>query len=430
MLSYKKILGFSFLIFSAIILHAQVNIIPAANQSKSILIQSQLLHIGDGTVIENGAIGFDDGKIIAVGKNLNPTEYDTVIITKGEVYPGFIAPNNQLGLIEIGAVRATNDVNEFGKFNPNIKTQVAYNTDSQVLPTIRSMGVLFTEPVPRRGVIKGTSSIMTLDAWNWEDATYKQSVGIHVQWPNNFQGSGPWHNPKKPSKNDKYESAVNEIINYFSEAKAYAETNNPEYNLRFDAMKGLFSKKMKLFVHVEQAGPIMEVYDFAKSMNLELVLVGASESFMILDFLKEKQIPIVLSNTQRLPSTEDTDIDMTFKLPALLAENNIPFAFGMKGFWELRNLTFQAGQSCGFGLDRNKAIQSLSQTPAQIFGIDDRTGTLEIGKDANLFISTGDILNMKEANVTHIFIQGRNVDTNNKQKALYKKYKTKYDRAK
>ncbi len=406
---------------------------PAKKQTEAILILNATAHLGTGEVIENSAIGFVDGKITLIGDartiRIDQSAYKQVIQASGKhVYPGFIAPDTQIGLIEVDAVRATRDDREVGQFNPNIRSIISYNTDSKVTPTIRSNGVLMAQITPKGSIMPGQTSVVQLDAWNWEDAAYKTDGGIKLMWPNSFSTSGWWANPGPTKENNKYQDGVDKIKTYFKEAQAYNNSvSHPVKNLKFEAMRRLFSKEKTLFVSVNNSMGIMDVAHFAEEFGLNVVVVGGADAWMNADFLKERNIPVILTQTQRLPNRQDADIDQPFKTPKLLREAGIDFCFSMGGAWEQRNLVFQAGQAVSYGLDYEQAVKSLTLNTARILGIDKTTGSLESGKDATLFISAGDALDMRTCNVETAFIQGRQIDLDNKQKALYRKFKEKYD---
>ncbi len=410
---------------------------PAPPQEETILIIGATAHIGNGKSIENSAIGFVNGKITFVGaaNTVDQSTYAKVINATGKhVYPGFIAPNNQLGLVEIESVRATRDDREVGFFNPNIRSIIAYNTDSKVTPTVRSNGILLSQAVPLGGRISGQSSVVQLDAWNWEDAAFKTDDGVWLHWPRYYNWTGWWAEPGVIKMNENYNTQVQEIKDYFAEAKAYSK-NKPstEVNLKFEAMKGLFlankeGNKKKLYVDVDFAKAMMEVVNFAKAEGVEVVLVGASDAWLITDFLKANDVQLIISQMHRLPSREDEDVDMPYKLPKILSDAGITFALSIGDMWQQRNLPFQAGHAVGYGLSYEQAVQSITLNTAKIMGIDALVGSLEIGKNATLFISTGDALDMRTCKVEQAFIDGRGIDLNNKQKVLYEKYKAKYEK--
>lgn len=408
------------------------NPVPAPVQSGAVLILGATAHLGNGQVIANSAIGFDGGKLTLVADattiRLDRSKYSTVYDASGkQVYPGFIAPNTNLGLVELEAARATVDFSDLGQYNPNLRTIIAYNTDSEVLPTVRSNGILMAEIAPSGGTISGSSSVVQMDAWNWEDASYKADFGIHLNWPE-MRAFGGWDtgNPEM-KKNEQYEKDVQALRRFFEEARAYAQEAAPAVkNLKFEAMRGLFSQKSILFIHTGNAKTIQESVLFAENFGLRKVLVGAGDAWLVTDFLKAHNVPVILGRTQSLPSREDEDVDQTFKTAALLQEKGVLFAFSNVGFWQQRNLQFQAGQAVGFGLQKEAAISALTLNTAQILGIDKTCGSLEVDKDATLFVSEGDALDMRSCQVTAAFIQGRVISLDNKHKQLYQRFEKKY----
>ena len=406
--------------------------IPASAQKQAILIMGATAHLGNGSVIQNSAIGFENGKLTLVADatviRIDRTKYGKIYDAAGKhVYPGFIAPDSRLGLVEIDAARPTLDFAEVGSMNPSTRSIIAYNTDSEVTPTVRSNGVLLAQVTPAGGTISGASSVVQLDAWNWEDATYRADDGIHLNWPamrafGGFESGNP-----EMKKNEQYDKDVQAIRRFFDEARAYAQANAPEVkNLKFEAMRGLWDKKQNLYVHTGAAKTIQEAVLFAEGYGLRTVLVGASDAWLVADFLKTHDVPVILGRTQSLPSREDEDVDQPFKTPALLQEKGVLFAFSEAGAWRQRNLAFQAGQAVGYGLSKEAAVSALTLNTAKILQIDSRCGSLEPGKDATLFISEGDALDMRSCIVTAAFIQGREIDLDNKQKQLKRRFEEKY----
>ena len=407
--------------------------VPGEIPTKAIVLTGGIAHIGNGQVLENAAIGMENGKITFVkpmgSVKLNPEETDIIDITGKHVYPGFISPNNTLGLTEIDAVRATNDYAETGAFNPEVRALTSFNTDSKISPTVRSNGVLITQATPRSGRICGTSSVMHLDGWNWEDAVLRADDGVHVNWPNRFQHTGWWAEPGPTKPNENYGKQVDELRAFLTRAKAYSENPNAEFNQKMAACIGLFDGSQNLYLHVDDAKGIMESVLFAESIGAKKpVVVGANEAWLVADFLSTKNIPVVLERTHSLPSDSDTDIDQPFKTAKTLFDNKILFCFSYAGDMEAmgsRNLPFSAGTAVAYGLKYEEAVKALTLNTAKILGVDASCGTLESGKDATLFVSSGDALDMMTNDVIYAWIAGRIVDLDNPQKYLYRKFKGK-----
>lgn len=425
---------------------AQEVIYPAREYKGRTFITNGTVHIGNGTVIENATVEINNGKITNVGAGITVSGSDAKVVdAKGKhVYPGLILPSSDLGLKEIGAgVRASNDVSELGDINSNIRSITAYNTDSRVIGVLRSNGILLAGVTPEGGTISGSSSVVQLDAWNWEDAAYKMDAGIHMTIPsfiNRFGrrfagippavlislGLGGGAGGADPAKQalDK----VEEVKSFFRQAKAYlAETTHANTNLKLEAVKGLFDKKQKLYVHGDQVKQMLVAIDFVKEFGFDVVIVGGSESYQIADLLKANNIAVILSEQHALPATEDDDIDQPYKTPGVLQKAGVLFALNdASDNARYRNLSYNAGTAATYGLTKEEALQAITLNSAKILGVDDRTGSIEKGKDANIIVSDGDILDMKSSTVTHAFIQGREVSLDNKQKQLYERYKYKY----
>jgi hypothetical protein len=407
---------------------AQANISPAAKQSQAVAITGATIHVGNGTVIQNGTLVFNNGKIVSVGTG-SPTSGATEIKANGKhLYPGFIAPITNLGLTEFESVKATLDFEEIGNLNPHIRSLVAYNTDSKVPATLRSNGVLMAQVTPQGGTIAGSSSVVQLDAWNWEDAAIRTDDAIHMNWPAIPRSRGGFGRVAMSAEamRERRDAALSELEAFFTEAKAYSESKPAIINPRLAAMRHLFDGSEKLFITAENQKDIVSAVNFAKKHNITPVIVGGDEAYLITDFLKENNITVVIKQPHALPNSIDDDVNMPYKNGAVLANAGIPVVISIEGYWQQRNLPFMAGTVSAWGLDKEKALQAITLNTAKVLGIDKTAGSLEVGKDATLFISTGDALDMTTINVETAFIQGRNISLDNLHKQLNKKFSEKY----
>ncbi len=407
---------------------------PAPKQNEPILISGGTIHVGDGRVLENHFIAIRDGKIEAVvaqtvGRDF--LNYQKIDATGKHIYPGFIAPTTILGLVEMESVRATIDHTEVGDFNPNARTIVSYNTDSEVQPTVRGNGVLMAQIMPMGGVISGQSSVVQLDAWNWEDAAYKTDEGLFMTWPSAYSNSGWWAEPGDIKKNEKYNEQIVGLEKLFSEAAAYARKDIfTEKNLRFEGMKGIFDGSKTLYINASYAKAITEAVLFAKKYAIRPVIVGGEDAYRVTSFLKENNISVILNRVQTLPQRNDDDYDQPYKNAVQLQKDGVLFCFSMDGSWQQRNLPFQAGQAIGAGMNYEDAVKGLTLNAAKILGIDKTCGSISENKDATLFISDGDALDMKTNKISFALIQGRSLVLDDKQKALYRKFQEKYKQKK
>jgi imidazolonepropionase-like amidohydrolase len=418
---------------------AQETISPALKQVQAIVITNATVHTGNGQVLNNTSIVITNGKISAVGTNITPPAGAKTVNAQGkQVYPGLILANSNLGLVDVNSVRATSDVREIGDMNASIRSIVAYNAESKVINTLRPNGILLASIAPEGGMVSGSSSVVQLDAWNWEDAAYKMDNGIHFNMPSllarprGFGGGGGGRGPQEAPATDPVKEALEKIDGFKSflrEAKAYNSLKTPdETNLKYAAFKGLFDRSKKFFVHAGTVKQILVAIDLAKEFNLDMVIIGGEDSWQVAGLLKQNSIAVILSSPHSLPLLPDDDVDQPYKTPAMLQKAGVSFAINDDdGQTRGRNLPFIAGTAVAYGLTKEQALAAISSSAAKILGVSDRTGSIEVGKDANIIISEGDILDMKTNLITNAFIQGREISLENHQTQLFDKYKKKYE---
>jgi imidazolonepropionase-like amidohydrolase len=413
---------------------AQENVYPAPEYKGLLFLKNGTVHVGNGQVLENTTIQINNGKIEKIGQNL-PIPMDDVKVfdvSGKHIYPGLILSSSTLGLVEVNSVRATIDHTELGEINPSIRSIVAYNTDSKVINTLKTNGILMANIVPDGGLISGSSSVVQLDAWNWEDAAVKMENGLHLRMPSLinrpnrfafFMGAAAPGDPVKRGLEQ-----IAQIKSFFREAQAYAnETGRTNTNLKYEAVKGLFNKSQKLFVHCDIVKEILIAVDFAKEFGMDVVIVGGSESYQMPELLKQNNISVILNQMHSLPTSIDDDVDQPYKTAAALQKAGVLYAINdADGQTRGRNLPFNAGTAAAYGLTKEQALQAITLNPAKILGIGDQAGSIEVGKDASLVVSEGDILDMRSSIILHAFIQGRKVDLTDKHKQLDERYRKKY----
>ncbi|MBN9351227.1 MAG: amidohydrolase family protein [Chitinophagaceae bacterium] len=426
-------------LFTVTTVFSQPDIYPAPENKETILIKNATIHVGNGTIINNGSILIRNSKIEKVGSDVEAPAGTVVYDVKGkQVYPGLISPVTNVGTKDVGGmVPGTNDYDELGDINPNIRSIVAYNTDNHVINVLRTNGILLANVVPQSEgggdqLISGSSSVVQLDAWNWEDAAYKMDGQIHVNMPSLIQRRSrfSFFNPQAQSRDPEKEGLekIESLKQFFREAQYYlTQKNHAETNLKFEATKGLFDKTQKLFVHCNAVKEMLMAIDFKKDFGFDVVIVGGDDSWQIAPLLRANNIPVILNQMHSLPASYDDDVDQPFKTPAILQKAGVLFAISdVDGTTRGRNLMYNAGTAAAYGLTKEQALSAITLNTAKILGIDDKTGTIEAGKDANIIISEGDILNMEESIVDLAFIQGRKINLDNKQWQLSDRYQHKY----
>lgn len=381
-------------------------------------------------MIDDGIITFNAGVITAIGRssdNINTNGHLVIELQGQHVYPGFVLPNTTLGLQEVASIRATQDVAEEGDINASVRAAIAYNTDSEFILTHRFNGILTAQVTPDGGLVSGSSSVMKLDGWNWEDAVLKTDDGLHLRWPSlRIRRRDSETGLLETVDNEDYPGQMPVLNNLFQNAQIY--TGTPR-NLNLEAMQGVLNGNATLFIHTDEAKEIISAVRLARQYGVSrILLVGGGEALLVKDFLLAEEIPVIYEQVHALPGMEWNDVDAPFKMPFLLHDAGIKVGIG-GGATELqsqRNLAFFAGTAAAHGLDRETALSLITRNNAEILGVADRVGTLEVSKDATLFISIGDALDMRTSEVLGSYIQGRDIDLYGTQQELYERFRDKY----
>lgn len=409
---------------------------PGAKQKEPIVIQGGTIHTVSGANIENGSILLRDGKIVEVGTYVAIPQDAKIIDAKGKhVYPGLIEANSQLGLIEIESVRATIDTTEVGQINPNVKSQVAFNPDSMAIPVARANGVLLAMSVPTGGLMSGTSSLMQMDGWTWEDMTLQKDVALHVTWPRFASGRGGRRGPPGGGAGGSAEASkrLEELAEWIENARLYAESRqqNPDQprDARLEALIPLADRHIPMIASAEDAQQIQSAVAFAKKNRIKVILHGGAAAEECSDLLVAESVPVIIAGVYRLPRPLKA-YDESYTLPSRLSKAGVQYCISgaaQFGAALVRNLPYHAATAAAYGLSPQDALRAITLSPAEILGVADRVGSLEVGKDATLFIADGDILEIP-SQVETAFIQGRSVQLTSHHTELYEKYRTKYER--
>jgi len=397
---------------------------PADAQNKTIVYRNATIHVGDGQVIENGTLAFVNGKITRVG-NFKDQWLESDIDLKGKhIYPGFILPNTNLGISEIGSIKATRDERETGQNNANVRSIVAYNTDSEVTPTLKFNGIMLAQPTPQGGLVSGLSSIVQLDAWNWEDAAIKVDDGIHVNWPNLMKGKFDFSTfTFKMEKNKNYNKQLNVIKSLFEDAKS----KNHDVNLKLDAVTPVFDGSRKIYIHTDNSKSIITAINYFKSLGLEnLVLITGQKIVPVIDFVKQSGVPVIVASVHDLPDRQDSSVDAGYTTAIKLHNAGILVGLGYQGAMSARNLAFTAGTLVNYGMKKEQALKLITGNTAKILGIDNNYGVLAKGKSATLFITSGDALDMRTNILDTAYIDGRNLNLAGRQQELNERFLEKY----
>lgn len=394
--------------------------IPGRDLGVPVALVNATIHPVSGPAIEGGTLVLEGGKIAAIGKNAPvPGNAEKVNLAGAHVYPGLFEAMSDVGLVEIDAVRATVDKAETGEINPNVKAWVSVNPDSEVIPVTRSNGVLLAVTAPSGGLVSGQAAVMQLDGWTFEDLTLKAPVGLVVAWPS------------IQKKDDKPHERLDRL---FEDAAAYLKSRaaNPEapVDLRYEALAPVLKGELPLIAEAEQLEQIQSAVAFVDKHGVKLIVYGGYDAPLCANLLAAKDVPVIVGGVYRLPSRRSDAYDRAFTIPEELRKAGVRFCISGAnrfGSSNARNLPYHAATAAAFGLPPEEALKAITLSPAEILGVADRVGSLEVGKDATLFVATGDPLEAA-TQVTAAYVRGRRVDLTDRHKQLYEKYKEKYRR--
>lgn len=424
-------------------LYASTNILPAVRQQKPVLLTGGMVVPVNGPVLERGDVLFVDGRITAVGPKVAAPPGAEIIDVRGRrVYPGLIVANSHLGLMEISGAKQTVDIAEVSAINPNARMQLALNPDSDHLPVTRANGVLTALAVPagragmgtRPNLIAGSSVLLRLDGWTWEDLTIKPMLAMHVYWPELRQvregrggrggGAGMGSSPRGP------EAQVRALEEAFAEARAYAKAKAAggkplETDLRWEAMLPVLRGEQRLFVHADELKQIRGALAFAQKQELKITLVGGIDAWRVAEELKAADVPVIVTGTDRLPLRRDDDFESAYANPARLQAAGVRFCLAGEGtsdFGKDRNLGLYAARAAAHGLAPELALRAVTLSAAEILGVAAELGSIEAGKRATLIVTDGDPLEVS-TRVLQAFIDGGRIDLQSRHTQLYEKYR-------
>jgi imidazolonepropionase-like amidohydrolase len=406
---------------------------PAPPQERTIALVGGTVHTVEGPEIPNGTVVFSGGKITALGASVTvPADAERIDVTGKHVYPSLIDASTNIGLTEIGSIRATNDASETGSINPNVKAQVAVNPESEIIPVTRSNGVLVALSSPSGGVISGTSALLRLDGWTWEDLTHTAPIAMHLNWPRMRPVTAWWNQDSDETQLERRDTQLKEVRQAFADARGYMTAKKSgapvEYDSRWEAMIPVLEGRVPVMVESDDIQQIQAAVAFAETEKIKIVIRGGYDAPLCAELLKRNNIPVIVDGIHRLPTRDDEAYDTPFTVPERLRATGVKYCItGGGGASNVRNLPYHAATAASFGLPRDEALRAITLYPAQILGTADRLGSLAVGKDATLFVADGDILSIP-TRVERAFIDGRTIDLGDKQKVLWEKYKEKYRR--
>ena len=415
------------------------NQIPGTDQKRPILLRGGTLHTVTGDVLEEHDLLFAEGKIITIDEQIQPSpETDVLDIYGKHVIPGFIAAYTRIGLTEISAVKQTNDHSETGEINPNVRANVAYNPDSDLIPVTRSNGVLVINSAPSSGRIPGQSSVMMMDGWTWEDATLKHPTALNVNWPSMRFDFRKNAKKKEKEQREEYNKSLREMDLLVRNVRAYHHRKNAKErkaehkqktDLRLESMIPFIVFKNPIHIKANDVRQIEAAVKWSNKHDLNIVIVGGRDAWMITEILVENNIPIIILGVQTTPRRRFEPIHTPYKIPSMLQKAGVHFCISLDPGYPMdghvRTLPDEAMRAASWGLTKDQALRAITLSAAEILGVDDHVGSLDLGKDATFFISDNEPLTQYNHPIK-AYIKGREIDLSDRQKNLWKKYKEKY----
>ena len=435
----QNTLTLAFAAFFSVVASAQnVSVdVPAPPQSKPIALVGGTVHTVSGPTLDKATVLFSAGKITAVGTDLPiPPDATTLDVSGKHVYPGLFDADTDLGLVEISAVRATRDTTETGEMNPNAEAAVAVNPDSDHIYVARSDGILLALTYPRGGLLAGQAAVLNLDGWTWEDLTLSRRAGLIINWPDMSAQRGWWVTDSQKDQLRRRDEQLKRLRETFTAARAYlalraAQPDTTTIDTRWESLRDVLAspdsgKQVPVIFIADSAAQIRAALAFAKDEKLKPIILGGYDAPLVADDLKAADAGVILSGVQRMPARRHEPVDHAYTLPARLRDLGVKFAIAQdRGFAHVRNLPYHAGAATGYGLTPDQAVRAITLSPAEILGVADRVGSIEAGKHATLIVTTGNILETP-TQVTAAFVQGKQINLDNRQRRLAEKYREKY----
>ena len=412
---------------------AFVGLFPLSANAETLLLTGATVHTVSGATITNGQVLVRDGKIAGVGEKVSAANAKQVSLTGLHLYPGLIALNTDLGLTEIEAVRATVDSREVGEYTPDVYSWLAVNPDSELLPVARANGVSHFEAVPFGAVVSGYSGLLALDGWTTEEMVAKKAVALQVFWPSANLDPTPKEKSRDPAKwksledqDKERQEKLRQLDEFFAEARAYAKAKvgAKEFQIvpAWEAMLPVVRGEVPVTIHAEDARQIRAAVAWATTNNVRMILADSLDAWRVAGLLATNKIPVIFNHVFTLPQRGEDNYDAQFRAAGILAKAGVKVAFSGGGGSLVKNLPYAAAQAVAFGLPADEAVKAITLYPAQIAGVAEWLGSIEVGKDATFFASTGDVLDIRST-VKHMWIGGKEVSLESRHTRLYEKYR-------
>ena len=403
-------------------------------------IKNATVYTVSGAVISGGTVVIKDGKITAVGANA-PVPRGAVEIdgTGLNVYPGMIDASTSMGLIEIGnGVDGTVDVVETGTINPNAQAILGINPHTSHINVTRVNGITTVQSRPAGGLISGQSAIINLIGATQAEMSMDSHFALVIDFPkiSTFAGFDPGVGPRRIDFGEavkRRDNRLKDLKKVFEAARRYGDVMDayakdpslpaPSIDVKMAAMVPYARGEKPIVFDAQKASDIKGVIAFADDLKLKAIVVGGGEAWKVAEELAKALIPVIYTEIHRNPTNEDDPYDELFEAPSKMRNAGVSFCIstGDNGA-SVRELPYQAGLAAAFGLSKEDALKSVTLYPAQILGIADRVGSIEVGKVANIVVADGDMLEAR-TNIMHMFIEGKKIPLTSRHTEFFEAFK-------
>lgn len=387
------------------------------------LLQNATIQTVTNGIIENGSVLIVNGKIEAVGKNLLAGDAEVIDCTGQFIYPGLMDGGSRLGLVEVNSLPETQDFAEIGQVTPNMQALVAVNPNSIAIPVTRVSGVTTTLAVPSGGLFPGTAALINLNGYT-PDQMYAGFKGVVLNFPSSARRS-TWDRRSDEDIKKESEKAQKTLNEIWERAITYHQLKEANAELQFypemEQLAKVIAGELPLLVEVNAASDIVAAIDWIQSKNVKAILTGVAEGWRVADKIAEAKLPVVAGPMLSIPTRPSDRYDAAYTNPGKMAKAGVKVVIRSNDAENTRNLPFNAGFAAAYGMGKEEALKSVTINAAEVFGVADRLGSIETGKDATLFVSTGDPFETK-TQISHVFIDGYRVPMSNRHIKLYQEF--------
>ena len=409
------------MLLTGVLLHAQI--VEKSERGTFALTNATINTITNGVV--EGTLLIQDGKIAAIGENVNiPAGAETIDCSDQFIYPGFIDGGTQLGLSEVGSISLTRDYNEVGDFNPQMQALTAVNPNSVAIPVTRVEGVTTVLTKPSGGIFPGTAALINLVGYT-PDQMYAGFKGLVLDFPSVRRRRWGDNRTDEELKKEE-EKQLKQLNEIWDQAELYANIKNEggetEYNPELEAIMPVINGEMTLLLEVNRYNSIESAIKWVQEREIEnVVFTGVSEGWRVADKIAAANTPVITGPVIALPTRPSDRYDKAYANAGLMHNAGVKVAIRTDNTENVRNLPYNAGYAVAYGMDKDAALRAVTINPAEIFGVDDMLGSLEVGKSATLFVCTGDPFETK-TQVTGLFIDGWQVPLESRHTQLYEEF--------